>query len=96
MHIEVVYALPHEQKVFKVTVPAGTTAIEAIEKSGVLQKYPAIDLKTNKLGVYSRLIKPDALVHDGERIEIYRPLIADPKEMRKRRAQKAKDEGRAK
>lgn len=92
--IEVVYALPKEQLIFTVELDSGATAEQAIEASGILVKYPEIDLKTNKLGVYSRLIKRDTELVDGERVEIYRPLIADPKEMRKRRAEKAKEEGR--
>jgi len=94
MNIEVVYALPSEQLIFTVTLDAGASAEDAIMASGILRKYPDIDLKKNKLGVYSRLIKLDTELVDGERVEIYRPLIADPKEMRKRRAEKAKDEGR--
>lgn len=94
MNIEVVYALPSEQLIFTVTLEPGATAENAIMESGILDKYPEIDLKVNKLGIYSRLIKLDTALVDGERIEIYRPLIADPKEMRKRRAEKAKEEGR--
>jgi len=90
----VIYALPKEQITFTISVEQGTTAQQAIEASGILAKYPEIELNKNKLGVYSRLIKLDTVMADGERIEIYRPLIADPKEMRKRRAVKAKEEGR--
>ena len=94
LNIEVVYALPSEQVIFTVKLDKGATAEDAIVASGILAKYPEIDLKKNKLGVYSRLIKLDTELVDGERVEIYRPLIADPKEMRKRRAEKAKEEGR--
>lgn len=94
INVEVIYALPKEQITFKVSVEQGTTALQVIEASGILVKYPEIELKTNKLGIYSRLIKLDTVIEDGERVEIYRPLIADPKEMRKRRAGKAKEEGR--
>jgi len=94
INVEVIYALPKEQITFTISVEQGTTAQQAIEASGILAKYPEIELNKNKLGVYSRLIKLDTVMADGERIEIYRPLIADPKEMRKRRAVKAKEEGR--
>ena len=94
INVEVIYALPKEQITFTVSVEQGATAQQAIEASGILAKYPEIELNKNKLGIYSRLIKLDTVLQDGERIEIYRPLIADPKEMRKRRAVKAKEEGR--
>ncbi|MMZ70797.1 Persistence and stress-resistance antitoxin PasI [compost metagenome] len=60
-----------------------------------MQKHPEIDLSVNKFGIYSHPVKGSEPVQDGDRIEIYRPLIADPKEMRKKRAEKAKEEGRA-
>jgi len=94
INVEVIYALPKEQITFKVSAEQGATAQQIIEASGVLAKYPEIELNQNKLGIYSRLIKLDTVIEDGERVEIYRPLIADPKEMRKRRAVKAKEEGR--
>lgn len=94
INVEVIYALPKEQITFTVSVEQGATAQQAIEASGILAKYPEIELNKNKLGIYSRLIKLDTVLQDGERVEIYRPLIADPKEMRKRRALKAKEEGR--
>lgn len=89
LHIEVVYALPHEQQVFKVMARASTSVAEIIQSSGVLEAYPEIDLTQNKVGVYSRQVKLDGTVMNGDRIEIYRPLIADPKEIRRRRAEKA-------
>lgn len=94
INVEVIYALPQEQITFKVSVEQGATALQVIEASGILIKYPEIEFTVNKLGIYSRLIKLDTVIADGERIEIYRPLTADPKEMRKRRAEKAKAEGR--
>ena len=94
INVEVIYAIPKEQITFTVSVEQGATAQQAIEASGILAKYPEIELNKNKLGIYSRLIKLDTVLQDGERVEIYRPLIADPKEMRKRRAVKAKEEGR--
>lgn len=67
-------------------MPAGATVRQAVEACGVLQKYPEIDLANNKLGVFAKLVKPDAPLRDRDRVEIYRPLIADPKEVRKQRA----------
>lgn len=90
IHVEVVYALPHEQKVFELAVAPDLTVQEIIEQSGVLVAYPEIDLATNKVGVYSRNVKLDATVRDRDRIEIYRPLLADPKEIRRKRAEQAK------
>ncbi|MGY3868983.1 RnfH family protein [Aeromonas crassostreae] len=93
--IEVVYALPERQTVLTLRVGAGTSVQAAIEQSGILARHPEIDLSVNKFGIYSRLAKATDLLQDGDRIEIYRPLTADPKEMRKKRAEKAKEEGRA-
>ena len=90
IRVEVVYALPDKQQLFPVDLPAGVTLRQAIEKSGVLQKYPEIDLAKNKLGVFAKLSKPDTPLRDGDRVEIYRPLIADPKEVRKQRAAEGK------
>lgn len=84
--VEVVYALPDEQTLLKQQVAPGATVAEAIEASGILQKYPQIDLAANKLGIFGKLVKADAVLRDRDRIEIYRPLIADPKEVRRQRA----------
>lgn len=90
IHVEVVYALPTEQVVFKLAVKAEQTVQEIIQQSGVLERYPDIDLDVNKVGVFSRNIKLDATIRDKDRIEIYRPLLADPKEIRRKRADQAK------
>ncbi len=95
MNVEVVYALPKRQSLLTVNVPVGSTARQAIERSGILTTYPEIDLAVNKVGVWSRTVKLDEVLQAGDRVEIYRPLIADPKDMRKKRAEKAKEEGRA-
>ncbi|MDE1336929.1 MULTISPECIES: RnfH family protein [Vibrio] len=87
IHVEVVYALPHEQRVLNLVVDKNLNVQEIIEKSGVLELYPEIDLAKNKVGVFSRNVKLDALVRDRDRIEIYRPLLADPKEIRRKRAE---------
>ncbi len=90
MNIEVIYALPHEQVLLKVQAAQGATVVEAIKLSGVLEKHPEIDLSKNKLGIYGKLSKADAVLRDKDRVEIYRPLIADPKEIRRQRAQEGK------
>lgn len=93
--IEVVYGVPNEQVILTISVEEGTTIEQAIELSGVLSTYKDIDLKKNKVGIWNRTAKLTDTLNDLDRIEIYRPLIADPKEVRKRRAEKAKEEGRA-
>jgi putative ubiquitin-RnfH superfamily antitoxin RatB of RatAB toxin-antitoxin module len=90
INIEVVYALPDEQILLKRTLPAGSTVADAIQASGVLTRHPEIDLAANKLGIFGKLTKADAVVRDRDRIEIYRPLIADPKEVRRQRAEQGK------
>ena len=93
--IEVAYAKPEKQLILTLTVAAGTTIEQAIIQSGMLEQFDDIDLKQNKVGIWNRTQKLTETVRDGDRIEIYRPLIADPKEVRKRRAERAKLEGRA-
>lgn len=88
--VEVVYALPDKQEILVLRLPAGSTVREAIDRSGILQKYPEIDPEKNKLGIFAKLTKPDAVLRDRDRVEIYRPLIADPKEVRKQRAAEGK------
>jgi len=90
IHVEVVYARPERQEVASLTLPAGSTAGQAIEASGLLAPYPEIDLAKNKLGIYAKLAKADTGLRDRDRVEIYRPLIADPKEVRKQRAAEGK------
>ena len=90
IQIEVCYPLATKQEVVSLKVPAGTTVQAAIEASGLLAKYPEIDLKKNKLGIWNKLAKVDAVLRDKDRVEIYRPLIADPKEVRKQRAAEGK------
>jgi len=91
LSIEIIYALPQRQELVRLTLPEGSTAQQAIETSGLLQKYGEIDLKKNKIGIFGKLSRLDAVLRDRDRVEIYRPLIADPKEVRKKRA----DEGKA-
>ncbi|MFA5371761.1 MAG: RnfH family protein [Sideroxydans sp.] len=88
--VELVYALPHEQTLLTFDVPVGTRVADAVQLSGILAKYPEIDPDKNKLGIFGKLTKPDAELREQDRIEIYRPLIADPKEVRRRRAEEGK------
>jgi hypothetical protein len=88
--IEVAYALPHEQTLLKVQVPSGTTLGEGVKLSGILDKYSEIDLARGKFGIFGKLSKVDVELREMDRIEIYRPLLADPKEVRKRRAEEGK------
>ena len=90
IEIEVAYAKPERQDVVQVKLPEGSTAQQAVEASGLLQRYPEIDLAKSKLGIYGKLAKPDTALRDRDRVEIYRPLIADPKEVRKQRAAEGK------
>ncbi|MFC1681373.1 RnfH family protein [Pseudomonadota bacterium] len=92
--IKVVYALRTQQVVEEVTVPVGSTAAEVIKASSLLRRFPEIDLSRNSIGIYSRLIGPDSVVEDGDRIEIYRPLVADPKAIRRQLAKEGKTMGR--
>jgi putative ubiquitin-RnfH superfamily antitoxin RatB of RatAB toxin-antitoxin module len=84
--VEVAYALPHQQTILSVRVAPDATVAQAIEQSGILKKFPELDLASLKAGIYGKAAKLDAMVRDKDRIEIYRALIADPKEVRKKRA----------
>jgi len=88
--VEVAYALPEEQTLLAFEVNESSTVEDVIKQSGILQQYPEIDLKNNKVGIFSKLVKLDQAVREKDRIEIYRALIADPKEVRKKRAAEGK------
>ncbi len=88
--VEVVYALNDRQKLLSVKLPAGSTAEEAIRRSGILADFPEIDLAVNKVGIFSKACKLDTVLRDKDRVEIYRPLIADPQEVRRQRAAEGK------
>lgn len=90
IRIEVAYAQPDRQEVIRLQLAEGTTLREAVEASGLPERYPEIDLAKGKFGIYAKLAKPDAVLRDRDRVEIYRPLIADPKEVRKQRAAEGK------
>ncbi|WP_182056839.1 RnfH family protein [Pantoea sp. ME81] len=87
--VEIVYALPEKQYLRSVTLEEGATVEEAIKASGLLSLRKDIDLSSNKVGIFSRPVKLGDVVQDGDRVEIYRPLIADPKEMRRQRAERS-------
>lgn len=88
--IEVAYALPHQQLIIPVQLPENTTAEQAIIASGIQKKFPEIDLKVNQIGVFGKLARLDSPLRHMDRVEIYRPLIADPKAVRKQRADEGK------
>jgi len=86
IEVEIVYALPDRQHTLRVRVPVGCSVEAAIRQSGILAEFPAIDLARSKVGIYGRRIDLHAEVRDGDRIEIYRPLTADPKMVRREHA----------
>ena len=90
--VEVAFALPNKQKIVTLSVDHGTSALEAARQSGIAVMFPNIDIETANMGIFGKLVKPATyIMQAGERVEIYRSLIADPKEVRKARAQKAKE-----
>lgn len=95
IQIEVVYGTPEQQLILVIDVPAETCVEDAIKASDIIQHFPEIDLSINKVGVWNRTCKLTDTLKNGDRIEVYRPLIADPKEVRRQRAERAKEEGRA-
>ncbi|MBV2121626.1 MAG: RnfH family protein [Candidatus Thiodiazotropha sp. (ex Ctena orbiculata)] len=90
MKFEVAYGKLDEQVLLVVESSEPLTVEQAIEKSDILQRFPEIDLKVNKTGIFGKAAKLDAMLSEGDRVEIYRPLIADPKEARKKRAAEGK------
>ncbi len=90
LHVEVVYALAQEQVVVALEVPPGSCVEDAVRKSGILERFPEIDLNREKVGIFGKISKLDTPLHAGDRVEIYRHLIADPKEVRKQRAAEGK------
>lgn len=91
IHVEVAYALPDKQAIVPLQVPAGTTAIDAVRQSGIERQFEGLDPEGARLGIFGKVVGPQTALQDGDRVEIYRPLIADPKEVRKARAAKAKE-----
>lgn len=90
MEVEVAYATEKEQLIVPVQVPLGSTVEVALQQSGIEKHFPEIDLAAARVGIFGKLSKKDAVLNAGDRVEIYRPLIADPKEARKKRAAEGK------
>ena len=90
IRVDVVYAAVTRQVVKTLTLPAGSTVEAAIRVSGLLNEFPEIDLTINRIGIFGEFAGLDQNLEDGERVEIYRALLADPKETRRRRAQAKK------
>ena len=88
--VEVVYATPAAQRRYSVDLPPGGTVRAAIEGSGVLQDHPHIDLVRDRVGVYGKLVGLDDVLEEGDRVEILRPLVADPKAARRQRARRTR------
>lgn len=86
LSVEVVYALPSGEDAVTLTLAAGATAWEAVRASGVLERHPEIDPGRQKIGIHGRVVAAQTPLRDGDRVEIYRPLIVDAKEARRRRA----------
>jgi uncharacterized protein len=93
LSIEVCYALPNEQALIPIELPEGSTLQQALDASGILKRFPQIDLAQQKVGVYGKLKPLDTVLADHDRVEIYRPLIVDPKAARQRRVEKTRKEG---
>lgn len=91
IEVEVAFARPDVQVLLEVSLPAGADVRSAIERSGILERFPEIDLGgRNKVGIFGRLVKLDQPLRSGDRVEIYRPLTADPREVRRRRAREGR------
>ncbi len=90
MLVEVTYALEKKQTLLELEVDEGTTLKQAVELSGIIDTYPQIDLTKDKTGIFGKIAKLDTVLREKDRVEIYRPLIADPKQVRKERAAKGK------
>ena len=98
--VEVAYALPHQQKIVSLLVEPGTTALQAVERSEIVKFFPEIDIANAKLGIFGQALGTKGLdtaaghvLRQGDRVEIYRPLVVDPKDARRKRAEKAADIG---
>ena len=87
IHVEVVYAQPEQAHLIALQLPAGSTIMRAIQDSGVLQRCPEINLALNKVGIFGKLKDLDTVLREGDRVEIYRSLRADPKEARRQRVE---------
>jgi putative ubiquitin-RnfH superfamily antitoxin RatB of RatAB toxin-antitoxin module len=93
LSIEVCYALADEQTLIAVELPEGATVQQALDASGILQRHPQIDLTKQKVGVFGKVKTLDTVLADHDRVEIYRPLLVDPKVSRQRRVEKTRKAG---
>ncbi|MGE5624582.1 MAG: RnfH family protein [Bacillota bacterium] len=96
IRVEVCYAKPDVQAMVALSLPAGTTAADAAARSGLTARFPEIDLRKNVLGIAGERVEGDHVLNEGDRLEILRPLTADPKETRRRLAAAGKTMGRTK
>ncbi len=90
IHVEVIYATEKNVEIVPLSVEPGSTVLSAINQSGIISKFPDINLDFNKVGIFSKLCNLDTVVNDGDRLEVYRPLKADPKDARRMRADRQK------
>lgn len=88
--VEVIYLTPHDQSTIPLTLPQGATLLNAIHLSNILEKCPEIDLNKNKVGIFSKIVALDTVLKAGDRVEIYRPLLIDPKQKRLAKVKKEK------
>jgi len=86
LSVEVAYATAQKQAIVRLEVPIGCTVAQAIERSRIQEQFPGLEIDRERLGIFSRKVSPGHELQDGDRVEIYRPLVADPKESRRRRA----------
>ena len=94
IEVEVVYALPHTQTAVTLTVPAGTTVEVAIARSGIATQHPEVDWDAVTVGIFGERVTVSTALNDHDRVEIYRPLVADPKRARRNRARRPNTKGR--
>ncbi len=85
MQIGVAYAEPDQQVWIKLEIPQGSTLLEAVHRSGILNRFPQLDLKRQKVGIFGKLVKLDTPLREGDRVEIYRPITVDPAKVKRRK-----------
>ena len=90
INVEVAYAEPDKQLILPVNIDLGTTVGGAIVQSGMMMQFPDLDIENSKVGIFGKITKMTTVLQEGDRVEIYRPLIADPKEVRRKRAAEGK------
>ncbi len=91
IQVEVAFALPERQAIIPLQVLPGTTALQAAQRSGIAERFAGLDLDNARLGIFGKSVAADQVLQEGDRVEIYRPLKADPKEVRKARAARVKE-----